>query len=255
MLFKLFKNGRFYLWFVAILLAVFFFWKQEVFWFKRFPTDMAIENQKVWTLHYVNKKEISDTIVGITYASVQYWNNELSTYIWDVKVDNISDLLKFTQKLKMNSKISINSLLKHTSDRKVALTLYQKSINKLISQSKGIIPSLKNFIQQHEMKYRFCESWKQAADSLYSRWVSNWQEWYAEWWYKDAKEHWACMTEERIVINAYTPLLDNINIYYQKLLLQQKFVENNFTLLVSNYQLLEWENLENIMRVKQELGE
>ncbi len=213
---KLFKKPTFYLWFVLVFAAIILFRDQEVFGFRRFPVNSALDAKNLWEMKYIYKKDINDLILWITYTSMKVAKNQINIDVTNIKVDDVEDLMKLKIKLESLARTSLQSLINTADNGWLNLELYYKSLTKTLNQAKLVIPSLVNLVKQYEISYRTCYINQQNAKELYDKWLKNWQDWYVEWAYKDWVLYKECLDRQKENLDIYKPLLDQIYNYYKQ---------------------------------------
>jgi len=248
-LFSIIKNKRFYAWFLTIMILYVVANYSNVRSSSWFTPRVTVENTVIWNRSFVPKKQINDLVLWITYSNVTNWdlNRDIGSKI---NVEDIASLVRFSQKIEIISNYDIYKSLKETTNRKYILDEHIKNLNDMYNQCQSMIPNMSNYIKNQQLEYTNCNNSKKQADTYYTQWIEKWDWALVDYGYRQATEYGDCETKQRITINAYTPIFEKIKNNYEKVKGQKEFIEKNYNLLVSNFELIESAQLDELLKLK-----
>lgn len=247
------RNIWFYFWFLAIFAAIMFFSKSNVFSFRRFPAQLATKNIVIGELHFVQKKNIQDIVLGISYANIAYGAHQGNAPSAAISVTNMDSVLWLIANMERAASVDIAQLLTNASDRERILTTHMKTIHTLIGSASSVAPWLEAFITNVQLEYNACKANKEQADAAYIAWLNDNNASLVAGGYDSAQEQGACETQKRIILNAYGPIATKLSTYLTTLQSQYAFMEQHFDTLVHSYDLFEPGVLEELQSVRDAL--
>lgn len=243
------KRPLFYVWFAVIIILYIVANYSGVWSSSRFVPRVTVENVIVGTNSFIPKKNITDLALGMTYSNITNWDLSRDESA-DIDPTNISSILKFSQQVEIVSSYDLYTNLQKSSNRKYIIDLYSSDLDQMYAKSQSVIPQISNFIKNQQIEYTNCVNAKKQADTYYNQWLDKNDASLVEYWYRQATEYGDCESKYRITINAYSPIFDKIKTSYIKIKDQRDFVTKNKDLLINNFDLLQWSQLEDLINLK-----
>lgn len=250
------KNPLLYVWFVLVLGGTFYLTKIDALGFELFPTQMATISVEGGQVYYVSKKYITDVVAGVAYSNVSYGLGQAwGVNNTNINVNDMDSLLRLVQEMEGLAKTDLKQILTTTTDKAWYIATYVDKVDKALNVADRILPVLGSHLHLLTMEYRACDSQKKAADTAYNIGLSKNDGAVAQGGYQDAMEYGSCQTKKRIQIKAYGPIQQKLQALVEVLQNQRNFLQSNKDIITSDSDLFEPGKLENLMQVRDAIGQ
>ena len=245
-------NLWFYVWVGAVILLIYFFPWSSIGNIQ-LPSLPDFGSVRAQSSAYVPKRQISNTIIGLTYANMtigqnRHDNTQSASYANDFEamVGIRKELLELLER-------DFAQLMDNSTDREATLEWFITKLEYQIIQSKEVQMTAVWKMQDRETNFTNCSAQKEKADSWYLNAIELWDASYLDSLVIEAQEASKCMSDFRIKINAYALPLKQLQSITQ---ISESYVltlNDNTNNIVNYYELLRWDILQELINTKQKL--
>lgn len=208
---------------------------------------------KQWNIkigeNYVKDSEVDDTIVGLVIANMMFGEGEY--YVTGEKA--MQDALKLFATSEALVQVDILDLVTKNEDSARVLDAHLKHIEQTLTKIQSTNQQLREIAQEYVQKANNCLVEKRDGDQLFFQWVQ---------WNDGAStvvglemslEFAPCYITNRIKANAYAYMADKVSTHARILAKRQTLLTNNAQAIVNNTSYLEWNVLEQLIALRNEI--
>jgi len=195
----------------------------------------------------VKDSRVDNAVLGTTLSQLSFGN---WSYSLDPSPKNIDDLFLQSQIL-VNT--DILTLVKSSQNPESAIQAHIAHTEKTISQIQSAAVWLQEKANDHLSKSKECLSFKRQWDALFFKWVQQSDERMSDEWLAMSLEYAPCYITNRIQANAQAFLQQKVQTNARLLQQRSSLLTKNKELLVANSSYFEWNILEELLLVKQQM--
>ncbi len=203
---------------------------------------------------YIPKRQITNTIIGVTYANISIAKNKLAWWkLWDFD-DDFEAMIGTKKTIQEYLNRDIVRMLDTTTDRAATLQSFINQLQFYSNAAENIIDVGKSKVSDREVSFASCASSKNQADAAYLEAVNADDAQAIASILQDAEEYGKCETDFRIKINSYVLPLQELQTIKNAADQYTQVLEQHFDNLIKYYELLRDDVLEELLLVKQQFG-